>query len=49
MGDPFELVTEIDAEHFLDHRKDISQRSNRAQRWGIRGTHQAARRRQAGL
>src|SRR5580658_702077 len=50
----FELVTEIlevfradaQAEHLLDHGKEISQRTNRAQRRSICGPHQAARRRQ---
>src|SRR6266508_3525127 len=31
-------------ENFLDHRHEVSQGANRAQRWGIGGTHQAARR-----
>src|SRR6266700_7179892 len=52
--DPFEFVAEIlevlwadaQAEHFFDHGKEISQRTNREQRWGIGGPHQAARRRQ---
>jgi len=46
-GDPFELAAYVlkilwaDAhvEHFLDHRQEIRQRANRAQRRGIRGTH----------
>jgi len=51
-GDPFELAAYVlkilwadaHAEHFLNHGKEIGQRANRNQRWGIRGTHQATRR-----
>ena len=54
LGNAFELVAKIleviradaQVEHFLDHRQKISQRTNRAQRWGIGGPHQAAGRRQ---
>jgi len=52
--DPLELVAEMvkvlraDAhvQHFFDHRQEISERTNGAQRRGIGGTHQAAHRRQ---
>jgi len=51
--DAFELVAEIleviradaQAEHFLDHRKQISQRTNHSPWRGIGSSHQAARRR----
>ena len=45
--DPFELAANVleivradsHAEHLLDDGEEIGQRTNRAQWWGIRGTH----------
>jgi hypothetical protein len=53
-GDSFELAAYVleviraytQADHFLDHGKEISQRANRAQRRGIGGAHQSSRCRQ---
>jgi len=52
VGDPFDLAAylleviraDTQADHFLDHGEEISQRTNRAQRRGIAGPHQEARR-----